>query len=116
MWGVYGTEEYLAWFASLAETEQKAVAFEVGLLELFGPNLGRPHVDILHGVTTKNLKELRATTVNHVLRVAFYFDKKRNGILLTGGDKKGKNQDKFYENLIKTAEALIKKYKDYSWG
>jgi hypothetical protein len=100
----------------LAEQEQKAVAFEVGLLEQFGPNLGRPHADTLYGATTKNLKALRTATANHVLRVAFYFNKKRKGILLMGGDKKGKNKNKFYDDLIKAAEALIKKYKDYSWG
>jgi hypothetical protein len=65
---------------------------------------------------TKNVKELRAKTTGHVLRVAFYFDSKRNGILLTGGDKKGKNEKTFYADLIKTAGALIKKYRDYSWG
>jgi hypothetical protein len=115
MWKVYGTDEYFTWFFSLEEPERKAVLFEVKILGAIGPELGRPHADVLHGAKRKNLKELRAETTGHVLRVAFYFDKKRNGILLTGGDKKGKNQEKFYTGLIKEAEALIEKYKDHVW-
>jgi hypothetical protein len=47
--------------------------------------------------------------------VAYYFDIKRNGILLTGGDKKGKTEKTFYKNLIKEAVGLIELYKDHNW-
>jgi hypothetical protein len=52
----------------------------------------------------------------HIIRITFYFNKKRQGVLLIGADKKGKNEDDFYADLIRESEALIKKYKDASWG
>ena len=36
--------------------------------------------------------------------IAFAFDVKRKAILLVGGDKSGVSQDRFYRNLIETAE------------
>lgn len=58
----------------------------------------------------KNLKELRNQTEHHVLRVSYYFDSERKGFLLTGGDKKGKDQDKFYKDLIAESEVIIEKH------
>lgn len=81
------------------------------LLRQFGPNLPRPYSDMLHGSKKyKNLKELRNETKNHLLRVTYYFDTERNAFLLTGGDKKGKNQKKFYKDLLAESEAIIERY------
>jgi hypothetical protein len=74
------------------------------------PKLGRPHVDTIKGGSVKNLKELRARTRTHVLRVLFYFDDERQALLLVAGDKKGKNEKDFYTRLIQMAELLIKLY------
>jgi len=63
----------------------------------------------------KNLKKLRIKANEHLYRVAYYFDIKRNGLLLTSGDKKGKDEKLFYRDLIKQAEELIELYKDYDW-
>ena len=115
MWNVYSTEEYLIWFSNLSDLDKEEINFKVYLLEGFGPNLGRPHVDTLKRVKVKNLKELRVKTNEHLFRIAFYFDEKRNGILLTGGDKKGKDEKLFYKDLIKEALELIELYKDYNW-
>jgi hypothetical protein len=69
--------------------------------------LGRPHADTLKGSKKlSNLKELRAKTDTHVFRVAYLFDPERRGLLLTGGDKKGRNQRKFYKDLIQEAEQV----------
>ena len=81
------------------------------LLEEFGPQLGRPHADTLKGSTIKNLKELRARTNAHSLRVLYYFNEERHGLLLIGGDMKGKNEKDFYDRLIQTAEKLIQRYR-----
>ena len=99
----------------LSECDKEEINFKVHLLEEFGPNLSRPHADTLKGSKIKNLKELRVKTDEHVFRVAYYFDKKRNGILLTGGDKKGKDQKLFYKNLLREAMELIELYKDHNW-
>ena len=115
MWGVYSTEEYLTWFLNLSKYDKEEINYKVHLLEEFGPNLGRPHADSLKGTKVKNLKELRIMTKEHLFRIAYYFDTKRNGILLTGGDKKGKDEKLFYKDLIKEALELIELYKDYKW-
>jgi hypothetical protein len=115
MWNVLATEEYLIWFSKLSEYDKEEISFKVHLLEEFGPNLSRPHADTLKGSKIKNLKELRIKTHEHTFRIAFYFDIKRNGLLLTGGDKKGKNQKLFYKKLLEEAMELIEKYKDYTW-
>jgi hypothetical protein len=115
MWNVLSTEEYLTWFSNLSEFDKEEINYKVHLLEEFGPNLARPHADTLKGSKIKNLKELRVKTDDHVFRIAYYFDIKRNGILLTGGDKKGKDEKIFYKNLIKEAVELIELYKDYTW-
>jgi len=57
-----------------------------------------------------NLKELRTQTENHIYRVAFIFDEERKAVLLIGGDKKGKNEKRFYRNLIKQAEKIYEAY------
>ena len=76
-----------------------------------GPNLGRPYADTLKGSKKlANLKELRAKTDTHEFRVAYIFDLERKGLLLIGGDKKGKNQKKFYKDLIREAEQIYAAY------
>jgi hypothetical protein len=115
MWNVLATEEYLTWFSSLSRHEKEEISFKVRLLEEFGPNLARPHADTLKGSPLKNLKELRAKTDEHVFRVAYYFNEKRNGILLTGGNKKGKDEKIFYKDLIKESMELIELYQDHDW-
>ena len=81
------------------------------LLAQFGPNLPRPYSDVLKGSKKyKNLKELRNQTQKHLLRVSYYFDSVREAFLLTGGDKKGKDQDKFYKDLIAESEEIIARH------
>jgi len=111
-WDIETTEEYDAWFLEQAENGQEAIRMKVELLAEYGPKLPRPHADTLKGSNLSNLKELRAQTENHVLRVAFIFDKERMAVLLIGGDKKGRNEKRFYRNLIKQAEKIYQQYRD----
>jgi len=111
MWVVEATDEYLEWFAAQPNEAKEQILMKVLLLEEFGPHLGRPHADTLKGSRIGNLKELRAKTESHVLRVVYFFDRKRQALLLVGGNKKGKNEKSFYEKLIADAEALIKRYR-----
>ena len=111
MWNVDSSEEYDAWFLSLDEESKEAVLQRVLLLRQYGPQLPRPYSDTLHGSKKyTNLKELRNQTQQHVLRVAYYFDTERKAFLLTGGDKKGKDQKKFYKDLIAESEVIIEKH------
>ncbi|HET9122440.1 MAG TPA: type II toxin-antitoxin system RelE/ParE family toxin, partial [Acidiferrobacteraceae bacterium] len=52
-----------------------------------------------------NMKELRFTAADGVWRVAFAFDPKRQAILLVGGDKSGGSEKRFYQQLIRKADA-----------
>ncbi len=111
MWNVESSDEFDKWFSEIDVESQEAVLERVLLLQEIGPNLPRPYSDVLNGSKKyKNLKELRNKTEKHVIRVAYYFDPKRNAYLLTGGDKKGKNQRKFYKDLISEAELIIEKH------
>ena len=111
MWNVESSDEYDAWFLTLDEESKEAVLQRVLLLRQYGPNLPRLYSDVLHGSKKlSNLKELKNKTQKHLLRVAYYFDSARKAFLLTGGDKKGKNQDNFYKDLIAESELIVEKY------
>ena len=69
--------------------------------------LGRPYVDQSKGSKHKNLKKLRTQISGHVYRSLFAFDPEKKVIILSGGDKKGKNQTKFYKRLIAQAENVF---------
>jgi hypothetical protein len=91
-------------FQKLSESVQDELLAHAKVLELIGPTLGRPRVDTLKGSRHANMKELRFDADDGVWRVAFAFDTKRQAILLVAGDKSGGSQDKFYRQLIRTAD------------
>jgi hypothetical protein len=107
-WSVEYTDEFEAWWQSLAEEEQVALDASVQLLEEFGPGLGRPHCDTVDGATHGNMKELRTQCQGRPLRSFFAFDPRRTAILLIGGDKTG--DDRFYERMIPLAERIYDSY------
>ena len=72
-------------------------------LEAIGPRLGRPLADTLKASRHANMKELRFSAEG-VWRVAFAFDRERSAVILVGGNKAGRNQRKFYADLISTAD------------
>ena len=111
-WVVETTDEYDAWFLDQTGNSQASIQMKVEFLKEYGPHLPRPHADTLKGSSLSNLKELRAQTENHVYRIAFLFDEERKAILLIGGDKKGKNEKRFYRGLIKQAEEIYKQYRN----
>lgn len=80
------------------------------LLAEFGPDLGRPTVDRLKGSRHANMKELRFSWKGEVWRIAFAFDPRRQAVLLTGGDKGGVDQRRFYRRLISVAD---ERYEDH---
>lgn len=104
MWEIEFTDEFGAWWNSLSEDEQESVAASVELLRQLGPNLSRPHADVLKGSKHSNMKELRTQHQGRPLRTLFAFDPRRTAILLIGGDKTG--EDKFYERMIPLADRL----------
>ena len=110
-WKVATTDDFDEWFASMrqmtkGEDVQAEVIAKVELLKVFGPSLGRPHADTLNGSTHANMKELRATTSDAVIRIAFAFDPNRSAILLCAGNKGGVSEKRFYRQLVDRADKL----------
>ncbi len=110
MWEIKSTPEYNEWFKGLDSDSKINIRAKVLLLKEKGPNLPRPYADTLKGTKIPNLKELRIKTSSHLYRISFIFDSERNGILLTAGDKKGKNEKVFYKKLIDDSMAILNKY------
>ena len=104
MWEVEFTDEFGVWWDGLDEAERAAIDASVSLLEMFGPALGRPHVDSLKGSRHSNMKELRTQHRGRPIRTFFAFDPRRTAILLIGGDKTG--DDRFYQRMLPIADRL----------
>ena len=113
-WKVAFADEFFAEYAALSKTVQDELLLGAKLLEVYGPGLGRPHVDTLKGSAYANTKELRFRADGGVWRVAFAFDPKRNAILLVAGRKSGTRQARFYKRLIATADARYKAHLERS--
>jgi hypothetical protein len=103
-WIVQFNEDFEPEFDALPEEVQDSIFAKATLLEEFGPELGRPHVDTLQGSQYANMKELRFNASDGVWRVAFAFDRKRQAIILFAGDKSGISQKRFYKQLIQIAD------------
>ena len=108
-WNVFFHENFEAEFNLLTEDVQDEMLAHVSKIEEFGPTLGRPSVDTLKASKHKNMKELRFQ-IEGVWRVAFAFDPQRQAILLVAGNKQGKNQKKFYQDLIRKADTRFSDY------
>lgn len=107
-WTVIFDKAFESEYAQFSEEVQTAIATKSGLLEVFGPQLGRPHVNTLKGSKFMNMKELRFDAADGVWRVAFAFDVQRQAIILVAGDKSGEGQKRFYNWLISTADERFK--------
>ncbi len=103
-WIVLFHEEFDSEFLLLPREVQTALLARARLLETFGPQLGRPHVDTLKDSKHPNMKELRFDAADGAWRVAFAFDSHRQAIILVAGDKSGGRGKRFYRSLIATAD------------
>jgi len=103
-WVVAIGEEFEPEFRALDDEVREEILALARLLQQFGPQLGRPHVDTLNGSRHKNMKELRFAAADGEWRVAFAFDPKRRAILLMADDKAGGSQKRFYKQLITKAD------------
>lgn len=97
-------DEFEPELQALPASVQDGLFETVRLLQQFGPQLGRPHVDTLKASKHANMKELRFDAADGAWRVAFAFDIKRSAILLVAGDKSGGSQKRFYRDLLRKAD------------
>lgn len=103
-WDVEVHTDFVPEVEALPEAVQDELLAHIEVLETFGPRLGRPRVDTLNGSRHANMKELRFDAADGVWRFAFAFDPKRRGIVLSGGDKSGGSEKRFYRQLIARAD------------
>lgn len=109
-WKIIFQEDFDLEFDELSPSVQNECLAHLKVLEKFGPELGRPHVDTLKGSKHSNMKELRFSADNGVWRLAFAFDPARKGILLVCGNKSGGSEKRFYKDLIKKADQRFDKH------
>ena len=109
-WSVLLSDEFDLEFVAFPRDVQTALLAKAKMLEYFGPQLGRPHVDTLAGSKHTNMKELRFDAAGGVWRAAFVFDPYRQAIILVAGDKSGGSEKRFYQSLISKAD---KRFDDY---
>ena len=105
-WEIEYTDEFESWWQTLSARQQAAITTRVSQLEQRGPNLGRPEVDHVRSSRHQNMKELRASADNPMLRVLFAFDPRRSAILLLGGDKSGQ-WNEWYRTAVPAADRLF---------
>ncbi|MGD1098063.1 MAG: type II toxin-antitoxin system RelE/ParE family toxin [Bryobacteraceae bacterium] len=103
-WAVDLHDDFVSEYRALHKDVQDELLAHIGLLEQFGPHLGRPRADTLNGSRHPNMKELRFDAADGAWRVAFAFDPNRKAILLVAGDKSGGSEKRFYRRLIETAD------------
>lgn len=108
MWTVLFEQPFETWFLELSTEEKIDILASIKVLEEYGPQLSRPHVDTLKGSKLKNLKELRVQHAGDPYRILFVFDPLRQAILLCGGNKTG--DKRFYDRMIPIAEKSYQQY------
>jgi hypothetical protein len=99
---VVTTSEFRLWSSGLDPERRAKVRGAIARIAAGGPTLGRPHVDVIHGSRVRKLKEAR---VDRGTRVLFAFDSNRNPVMLIGGDKTGK-WNRWYPQNVQLAERL----------
>jgi hypothetical protein len=104
---VVTTDEFLAWYDGIDESQADAVTRYVGLLEQAGVALGHPYSSAIEG-SRYALRELRVQASGQPVRVFYAFDPRRDAVLLIGGDKTGNHR--FYEEFIPRAEKIWEQY------
>jgi hypothetical protein len=107
-WDVLLDPDFDMWLREQETGVRRAITAHAGLLQTFGPALGRPHVDTLKGSKLANLKELRVQYQGEPWRVLFIFDPKRRAILLVGGTKQG--NARWYRTAIPLAEQRYRRH------
>ena len=107
-WEIEYTDEFEKLWDTIAEEEQELIAVSVGLLEIMGPNLPRPHSDTVKGSRFTNMKELRTQHAGKPYQTLYAFDSRRTAIILIGGNKTGSNN--WYQTFVPIADELYSKH------
>ncbi|MFT3817295.1 MAG: type II toxin-antitoxin system RelE/ParE family toxin [Rubrivivax sp.] len=104
-WEVEFHDDFDPEFDALSADVQDELLATAKAVQRLGPEASRPHVGTLGNARHPNMKELRFTANNgaEVWRAAFAFDPRRKAIVLVAADKQGKDEKKFYRDLLRVA-------------
>lgn len=103
-WEVRLWKDVESWVLGLDDATYALVAAAITRLESDGPNLGRPTADRIRGSRHHHMKELRPGSVGRSeIRILFAFDPHRRAVLLVAGDKSGK-WNQWYDDNIPIAD------------
>jgi hypothetical protein len=103
------TDDFQSWAQTLDAEREAKVSAAIDHVVAGGPTLGSPHVEKIRRTNLHKLKEVR---VDRGIRLLFAFDSNRDAVMLVGGDKTGK-WNRWYPENIKLAERL---YADHERG
>jgi hypothetical protein len=101
------TDEFERWYTDLSLDEQIPIDRVVDLLAEKGVTLDFPYSSAIEG-SRYALRELRIQVKGQPYRIFYIFDRKRQAVLLLGGNKQG--QDRFYEEEIPRTERIWEQY------
>lgn len=104
MWNVEATDRFWSWLELQDDAIRIDMLAALKLLAQEGPHLGRPFVDTLYFSKISNMKELRVQSNGRPLRGFFVFDPLRKAIVLCAVNKAGKNEKRFYREMLIIAE------------
>jgi len=114
-WTVILVDEVGDWFVALVRSDPRSaelVTAAIDQLEADGPNLGRPLVDRIEDSKIHNLKELRPGSAGTTeVRILFVFDPERQAVPLVAGDKAGR-WNRWYDENIPVAEQRYQRWLD----
>ena len=106
-WNVEYTDEFGAWWSTLANDQQDDISAVAEVLMEKGPDLPFPYSSGIAGSRHSHMRELRVQSSGKPIRVFYAFDPVRSAILLIGGNKTGKKRfnkkpiaDRLFEDHI----------------
>lgn len=111
-WPVTFHDDFDAEFDALPIDVQDELLASADALSKLCPAAGRPHVGTLKNPKHPNMKELRFKANNgaQVWRAVFAFDTRREAVILVAAAKQGVDEDKFYRDLLFTANARYEQH------
>lgn len=104
------TKKFEEWWFTLSDQEQNDATAIIELLEEKGVLLPFPYSSGVEVSKFPEMRELRFQSHGHPFRVFYAFDPRRNAVLLTGGNKKGINDNRFYKKFISIADRLFEEH------
>ncbi len=103
-WSVCCTKSFNEWWQTLEPKVQEKLSWTIRLLDKEGISLPFPHCSNVNGTRYSHIRELRATYYDQPYRIFYAFDPNRIPILLIGGNKRGEDDQSWYQTYSRLAD------------